>query len=627
MRVGLITDAPERAKALGALLERVHQPIHVVPVEVDDAYPPCALLVVDSDVATRVSVERLARAPCTRWGIGVQTTALPVHLHLSWDAGLASLQAALGAVRAQVRARAGIAAEDLLTAGMRRIVELASESIEVTDSTVRLLYVNPAFERITGWALEDAVGHSTSELFRAGSHDPSYYAEIMRTLRSTGTWQGPLIGRRRDGTLSFQQATLAAIPDTDGRPRGFIAIKQDAERDALANQAMESSGRRLQTMLEEAADAFFVHDDEGVLADVNATACKLLDTTRDALLGGTRLQDLLEEPEEERIAGLVRSVRVGEPVTLDALARRADGTTVAVGLRLGAFLFGGERFVVTLARDISERVALEASLRQRSEELDASLQALHTTQRELFQREKLAALGSLVAGVAHEVNTPLGVTLTAITLARDLAQGVQQALTAPQPSRRAVIDGLDQLTRSLDLAVQNAQRAATLIADFKKVSVDRASEQAREVELLSYLETVVASLAPMLRSAAGRVEVSGTAVTLRTRPGAIAQVLTNLIQNAFTHAFENGEERMVLVRCRLEGTQAVVEVEDEGCGIPGHLLSRIFEPFVSTRLGRGGSGLGMHIVHNLVVEALQGDIELHSTLGEGTLVRIRLPIT
>jgi len=593
-----------------------------------EALPVAGLLLFD---AAELTPTPTARFQSPRWLLRSQRA--PHADHTGWDAIFEwpidddQLTAALDSVRRTIRERAGIAGPELLASGMQRIIELASESIEITDTSVRLLYVNPAFEHITGWLLEDAVGSQTGELFRAGTHDPSYYAEIMATLRRGEVWRGPLIGRRRNEALSFQEATLAPLNGADGKPMAFVAIKRDLARDTLTERALESRETRLQTMLEGAGDGVIVHDNAGLIADANSSASAMLGVAQEDLLAGRRIGEFFDgKPETELIAAFGDVVE-GAPITLEGNFRGADERLTPVSLRIGAFLFGGERFLVTLARDVSERVELERRLRLRTEELDASLEDLKRTQKELVQREKLSALGTLVAGVAHEVNTPLGVALTALSLADEALRGVRAALASPTPSRRTIQARMDELDESMTLALQNGRRAATLIADFKKIAVDQASEALREINLDEYLQAIVSSLSPMLRKENVIVITDLTAIPLRTRPGAIAQVISNLIQNAVTHAFPSeATERQLWLRCALVNGMAQIEVQDYGVGIDPVTLKAVFDPFVTTRMGGGGSGLGMYVVHNLVVEVLNGTVEVESEQGRGTRVFVRIPL-
>lgn len=537
-----------------------------------------------------------------------------------------ALAEAIQAARAQARERGGLVPTECTLAALRRIVDLASESIEITDSSVRLLYANPAFEAITGWGIDEAAGHSTAELFRAGTHEPAYYASIMDTLRRGEAWRGPLIGRRRDGELSLQEATLAPVLGPNGGPVGFIAIKRDTARDALASAAMESRERRFESLINGAGDGVYVHDTEGRLLDANVAGYAMLGMEPESRPVGFFLSERFTPEGPTRLLDLLAQVQVGAPITIEGTLRGAEGG-LPVSLRVGAFLFGGERFLLTLARDVRERVALEERLRERGEALSKALEEQRSLQAEMVRKEKMAALGELVAGVAHEVNTPLGVTVTAVSHALASLDQLRAALASSTLSRRQAMQLTAALQEALDLAANNADRAARLIADFKRVSVDQSSDIERAIELGAYTATVCGSLSPLLRE--GQVELSlevGPA-QLFTRPGAIAQILANLIQNALHHAFPNASyERKIWVRGGRTGDEAWLEVEDHGVGIAPELGERALLPFVSTRMGSGGSGLGLTVVHNLTVELLGGQLSLSASPAGGTTVGLRFPV-
>ena len=301
-----------------------------------------------------------------------------------WDAALewpiddAALAAAIEQARQTIRDRSGIAGPALLASGMQRILQLASESIEITDTSVRLLYVNPAFEQITGWLLEDAVGNQTGELFRAGTHDPAYYAEIMATLRRGEVWRGPLIGRRSNDALSFQEATLAPLAGPDGKAMAFVAIKRDLARDTLTERALESRETRLQTMLEGAGDGVIVHNNAGLIADANPSASAMLGVDRDDLLAGRRIGEFFEGRTEAELVKAFRDVVEGAPITLEGNFRRADGQSIPVSLRIGAFLFGGERFLVTMHVD---REILKAETQELGTRVEQRTRELHESER------------------------------------------------------------------------------------------------------------------------------------------------------------------------------------------------------------------------------------------------------
>lgn len=252
---------------------------------------------------------------------------------------------------------------------------------------------------------------------------------------------------------------------------------------------------------------------------------------------------------------------------------------------------------------------------------------IEATRDELLRKEKLAALGSLVAGVAHEINTPLGVAVTAVSLAQDRIAELQAAFEAGTLRQRDMRQGLGQAREAGEMALGNLRRASGLVASFKQIAVDQTSEARRPLVLGQYVREVVASLAPLYRRTPHRVVVEVRAeVAVTTFAGAISQVCTNMLQNALTHAFPEGQVGQVTLWVdRAADGRVELGCGDDGVGMSGGVLRRIFEPFFTTTRGRGGSGLGMHIVHNLVTDLLGGTITAESTPGRGTSFTIRFP--
>ncbi|MCY0991808.1 HAMP domain-containing sensor histidine kinase [Nannocystis sp. ILAH1] len=248
-------------------------------------------------------------------------------------------------------------------------------------------------------------------------------------------------------------------------------------------------------------------------------------------------------------------------------------------------------------------------------------------QRELVRREKLAALGGLVAGVAHEVGTPLGVAVTAVSLAQDCLQELSDAFAAGALRQRDLVGGLGRAREAADIGLGNLQRAAGLVAGFKQLAVDQSSESRRAVALGAHVHELLASLAPLYRRGPHRVEVDVRAdLVVTTYPGAIAQIVTNLLHNALVHAFPSGHVGTVILWIdRSADGQVELGCGDDGVGISPELLRRVYEPFFTTARGSGGSGLGLHIVHNLVTDLLCGTIRAESTPGRGARFTVRFP--
>lgn len=279
-------------------------------------------------------------------------------------------------------------------------------------------------------------------------------------------------------------------------------------------------------------------------------------------------------------------------------------------------------------------LALEMRVEERTSELTRANEALHGTvkelrlaQRQLVDAEKMAALGGLVAGVAHEINTPLGISVTA---ASHLDGETRQLLDliGRDALKRSDLDRYVGLAReSAELILRNLRRADKLVRSFKQVAVDQGSEAPRHLLLAQYLDDILTSLRPVLKRSSHRVVVDCPAdLGFVAQPGAIYQIITNLLMNSLTHAFAPGDVGEMRIEAARHGDSVQIVYSDNGRGMSEEARTRIFEPFFTTKRGQGGSGLGMHIVFNLVSQVLGGTIECDSAPGQGVYFGIRIPV-
>lgn len=295
-------------------------------------------------------------------------------------------------------------------------------------------------------------------------------------------------------------------------------------------------------------------------------------------------------------------------------------------------------------RDVTELKRAEDALRELNEELESrverrtealaksnrelqrTLDELTRTQKQLVESEKLAALGGLVAGVAHEINTPLGVGVTAASHLQAEAQVMGKRLAEGRLGKSDLLRFIEQATQSADLVLRNLDRASQLVRSFKQVAVDQSSEQRREFRLRAYLGEILLSLQPRIRKIDVTVDIEcPESLALDTYPGAIYQIVVNLVINSLVHGFEGRSGNVIRIEAWCEGDRVILDYRDNGKGMSEAVQRRVFEPFFTTRRGSGGSGLGMHIVYNLTTQLLGGEVSCDSTEGKGTHFRLRIP--
>ena len=319
------------------------------------------------------------------------------------------------------------------------------------------------------------------------------------------------------------------------------------------------------------------------------------------------------------------------PTHQDELARLAflfNRMADALEERMNALLTSRtetQRLNASLEDKVAQRTRELSSANLRLEKLVSDLRH---TQNQLVQSEKLAALGQLVAGIAHELNTPIGNALTIASTLEVQDRSMQERLQAGPITRHDFQSLLQLHTEAMELLSRSLQRASGMIQSFKQVSADQVSGQRRQFALDSVIQETLLYLAPSWRKQQVVIETEITDdVLMDSYPGALSQVISNLISNALMHAFDGIAQPRIRLTTQVRGTQVDLVFSDNGCGIANEHHHRIFEPFFTTRMGSGGTGLGLHICYNLVSSHLGGHIELLHQSAPGTAFLITLPLT
>lgn len=276
----------------------------------------------------------------------------------------------------------------------------------------------------------------------------------------------------------------------------------------------------------------------------------------------------------------------------------------------------------------SELNAMNQELRATNEELFDAMEQLKNTQAHLIQSEKLAALGGLVAGVAHEINTPIGVSITAVSYLEKMNLEFKQLYETNALKKKTFEEYMAHIDESTNMIMLNLDRAAKLVNSFKQVSIDQSSEHQRVFNVYSYLTELLSSLHPKLKTVKQTVRVEcDESLQIDSYPGSLAQIVTNFIMNALLHAFKPEDEGEMLIKIYMENKNMVLEFEDNGKGMDKEVISRIYEPFFTTKRGpSGGTGLGLHIVYNIVIQKFNGSIVCNSTVDKGTKFVIKFPV-
>lgn len=531
-------------------------------------------------------------------------------------------------------------------AALRALIDNMPGGVSVIDANHRLVTWNAAFLSLLDLPASlfdgDSVPLETVIRYNAarGEYGPGETDTLVEAAmtRARLTQSHVLERRRPDGTVL--EIRGSAMPGG-----GFVTVYTDITARKAAEEALRLHSAYLHAVIDHLPQGVSVFDQSLRLKHWNGRFAEILDLPAEVLNENATFEDILR----------IRAAR-GEygPGDLDAQVRerreralrfephrfertRPSGMTCLVEGRPMAMDGRVVGFVttytdVTEARRVRAEVeALNASLEERvarrTAELRAANERLAQAMDQLVQSEKLAALGGLVAGVAHELNTPLG---NAATVASAFRERVAQfRVAASGPLRRSLLDefvaGCDEAAH---LMQRNVDRAAQQIAHFKQVAVDQTSERRRRFDLRVTIEEIAATLHPQLKHRPQTVAIEvPDGIEMDSFPGPLEQVIVNLIDNALTHAYDAEQGGTIHLRAQRQGELAVrIEVADNGRGMPAEVRNRAFDPFFTTRLGKGGSGLGLYIVFNLVTSVLGGSITLASEAGWGTRHTITLPL-
>jgi len=506
---------------------------------------------------------------------------------------------------------------------MKAIVDSAADGIITISEAGTITGYNTAAENMFGWSATEAIGKNISTLMpqEEAEHHSSYLQHFTQTNEPKIIGSNrELFGVRKDG-VEFP-LELAVSVNKVGEQRMFTGIIRDISERKKIKRELENKEKRLRDTLNNMPGVIIFTDENAHIVVCNDRYTEMCEVPAELLTPGSSYEDVFRFRAERgdygsgQVADLV-SKRIeslynpGEEIFEDVIP---GGRIHEVRRRPAE---GGG--VVTVISDITERKLAEEELRE-------ALKTLEQAQDGLVQAEKMASLGGLVAGVAHEINTPVGISVTAASHLEEAAEHLKSAFAAGTMKKsdlNAFIDTTEQSTRMI---CSNLQRAADLIGSFKQVAVDQSSEEKRKFHLSPYLEEILMSLHPQLKKTRHQVAITCNAnIELDSYPGALSQVVTNLIMNSLIHGFEKQEEGNIRLSVSESANSIELEYSDNGCGMDSKTLAKIFDPFFTTKRGSGGSGLGMNILYNLIIQTLEGTVSCTSQPGKGAKFLIDIP--
>jgi PAS domain S-box-containing protein len=416
-----------------------------------------------------------------------------------------------------------------------------------------------------------------------------------------------------------------------------------------AEAALRSSEKRFYTIFQSSPVAMYVTKVQGnyPVMDVNGAFERLLLRSRESVIGRNTVEISLYCDLADRDALLQEIMQIGSiHKQHEVWMYRGDASRVLVQVSGHTFTVSGDSYSVIACMDITDKRRIEdeirklnATLEQRvverteelqhaNQELAHTLETLNMAHEELVRSEKLAALGSLVAGVAHELNTPIGNSLIVASTMIDHTRAIAENYARNTLKRSTLESYLTDAEKAGDIMVHNLHRAADLVVSFKQVAVDQTTSQRRHFSLAEVVSEIMLTLWPTLKKTAFQVDQRiPEDLMMDSYPGPLGQVLTNLVTNALVHGFEGRTSGVVSISAQpiAKGWMDLV-VQDDGVGIPAANLNRIFDPFFTTKLGDGGSGLGLNITHNIVTRLLGGRIRVQSKVGAGATFILSLPL-
>ncbi len=524
-----------------------------------------------------------------------------------------------------------VAEQRLALEDYRKLFEGSVDGIYVTTPEGQILNANPALAQMMGYDSPQQLIDGVADISESIYVDPAARDEYLLRMRRDGmVREFEYQVRRRNGDILWLSDSASAVRDESGRVIRHEGTVRDITNQRRAEQALGESRRQLQTVIDTVPAVIAIKDTKFRYLFMNKYMARVFDVDQEEAVGRTTNEIMARYGASKDTVGDQTVLATGEELGFYEEAYFDSAHRLRhwmVNKRPVKNAEGKVEYIVMVALDITDRKRGEQETQRARDSAENALNNLRATQNSLIEFEKLAALGRLVAGVAHEVNNPVGIGVTVATALQRRCQMFAEEIARGELKRSSLTAFVQANFDAAAQLVSNLNRAAELIQSFKQVAVDRNVPDRRQFNLADLTEQIVTSLRPGLRTRNLTLIVDCVPnIDMNSYPGPYGQVVTNLFLNSVAHAFPSNAAGELSIVAREAGDEFVeIVYSDNGVGMTDEVRRHAFDPFFTTRRDKGGTGLGLNIVHNIIINRLGGRIDLTSEVGKGTRFHIVLP--
>jgi len=497
------------------------------------------------------------------------------------------------------------------------LFEYAVDAIFFESDKEEIVEVNQRACDMFGYSRDELMKMKTSQLYLASDSGHSIYSNPA--LGSEVPIE--MTGVHKNGSKLSLEYTIT--PLISGKQTVFMLIIRDITDRKMAEKALQESEEKYRTILENIEDGYYEIDTDTNFTFYNDALIRILESSEEEVLEESIWKFIDKGNSESMDQDFDEILETENPIKgieWQVLTKTGDQKYVESSLSLMKNMDGNIIGFRGILRDVTKRKLAESELK--------------FAQDHLVQSEKMAALGELVAGVAHEINTPIGIGVTGMSALEERTNDIETIYTSDDLTQDEFESYIKTVSEASATVLSNLHRAAEMVRTFKQVAADQSSERKRKFKVKDYINDIIFSMRPRLKSTQHVIRVNcPDDLEMETYPGAFSRIVTNLLMNSaklflsssLIHGFENIQKGKILFDIETEEDGILFQYSDDGKGIEQDILAKIFDPFFTTKRGQGGTGLGMHIVYNLVTQTFNGMIECKSKPGKGTRFLIRIP--